>query len=178
LRNLKNYIWTLPFIGALICIISFFTPAAYFENIVWNHTIINWIWGYYYDKLVSRYDQSITIENGFYSEPIQFISSFITSVIIVFCILIIILYSYKNRTNLKNGIIKSITSLFPAVIIIISTITWMIMMEIAELQIYGLSMWDRYTPNFGLIGMYIGATVIIVGFILIKKYSQEIIETR
>jgi hypothetical protein len=49
----------------------------------------------------------------------------------------------------------------------------MIMMEIAELQLYGLSMWSRYLPHFGLIGMFLGATLIICGFFLIKKYLPQ-----
>lgn len=45
----------------------------------------------------------------------------------------------------------------------------MIMMEIAELEIYDLSMWKRYTPNFGVIGMFLGTSLIISGFVLLRK---------
>ncbi|MHA1933072.1 MAG: hypothetical protein ACW96X_11050 [Promethearchaeota archaeon] len=46
-------------------------------------------------------------------------------------------------------------------------------MEIAELSIYDLSMWDRYIPNFGVIGMFLGAGFIITGFIVIKKFRTR-----
>ena len=46
-------------------------------------------------------------------------------------------------------------------------------MEIAELLIYDLSMWNRFLSSFGVIGMFIGAGIIISGFVLIKKIDQE-----
>jgi hypothetical protein len=45
-------------------------------------------------------------------------------------------------------------------------------MEIAELQLYGISFWLRYLPYFGLIGMFLGAGIIICGFFLLKKYMR------
>jgi len=56
MKEFKNYLWIVPFIGGIICIIAFLTPAAFFENRQWNHTIFRWIWGYYYDQVISDYD--------------------------------------------------------------------------------------------------------------------------
>jgi hypothetical protein len=30
--DIKRYIWMMPFVGVVICIIALFTPAAFFEN--------------------------------------------------------------------------------------------------------------------------------------------------
>ena len=42
-------------------------------------------------------------------------------------------------------------------------------MQLAESVIYNLSMWNRYIPNFGVIGMFLGSSLIICGFVLIRK---------
>ena len=171
MRDLKKSLWILPFVGVVVCTIALFTPAAFFENRDWNHTIFNWIWGYYYDRVNSIVYQRIIVVNSFYSDPLQLLSSVIFSIIIIICIGIIGLSAYKHRKDFKNGIIKKKYSLIPALVIIISVITWMITMEIAELAIYDLSMWERYTPNFGVIGMFLGSILIISGFVLIRKYG-------
>jgi hypothetical protein len=163
MKDIKNYFWLIPFIGGIICLIAFLTPTAIFENIIWNHSIHNWIWGYFYETL------GLTSVSRFYNDPLQLISSVIASTIIITCIMIILALNIKNRNSLKKGIISSASSLVPAILIIITTATWMIMMEIAELQLYDLSMWGRYLPNFGLIGMFLGAGLIISGFLLLKK---------
>ncbi|MFX1571593.1 MAG: hypothetical protein ACFFB0_02510 [Promethearchaeota archaeon] len=173
MKELKNYLWLIPFIGVIICIIALLTPAAFFENRQYNHTIYRWIWGFYYDKLISNFDQSVTIESRFFDNPLQLISSAITSTIIIACVIITLLSAYKRRSDLKNGIIKAKTFLIPAILIILSMITWMTLMEIAELQLYDLSMWNRYFPSFGVIGMFLGAGLIIVGFFLVKKNGSK-----
>jgi len=83
------------------------------------------------------------------------------------------LSAYKHRNDLKKGIIKLTTSLIPAILTIISMITWMILMEIAELRLYDLSMWNRYLPSFGVLGMFLEAGLIISGSFLIKKCGSK-----
>jgi hypothetical protein len=163
MKNLKKFTQTLPIIGVIICSIAFFTPASFFENIVWNHTIINWIWGFYSDQY------NMTIINRFYSHPLQIIPSLICSVIFIVCLGITGILSYKIIK--KKEIMKTKYLLIPPILMILSVIIWMIMMEIAELVIYDFSMWNRYIPNFGLIGMYLGSLIIIIGFTLVKKYQ-------
>ncbi|MFX1480827.1 MAG: hypothetical protein ACFFCI_22290 [Promethearchaeota archaeon] len=169
MRDLKEYFWTIPIFGIIICIIAFLTPAAVFENPQWNHTIVRWIWGLYYDELISIYDESVTIEIGFYDNPSQLLISIISSVIIIICIIIVSVPIYRQRTDLKNILTKPTTSLIPAILIIISMISWMIVMEIAEFEIYNLSMWNRYIPIFGVVGPFIGAGLIIIGYFINKK---------
>jgi len=144
----------IPFVGVVICIIALFTPAAFFENQIWNHTIYVWIWGYNIDKLVSVYDQSVSIDSHFYPYPLQLLPSLISSSIILISIIIIAIGVYKHRNDFRDGKIKITQSLIPAILIIICTIIWMLTMEIAELSIYDLSMWDRYIPNSNFHWLY------------------------
>ena len=162
MRDLKTYIWVGPYLGIILCSIALFAPAAFFENIIWNHEIINWIWGLFQDTFNSY------VTNGFYEDPLQLIPSVITSSVILISILILCMGLVKHRDDLKKGSINLSTYIIPAVCIIISAIFWMVMMEIAERSIYDLSMWDRYVPSFGVIGLFIGAGLIIFGSLIIK----------
>lgn len=164
MRDLKQYLWIVPSIGMILCFIAFLTPTAYFENTFWNHTIYSWIWGYFYER------QSVTILSTFYTYPLQLIPSIITSVIIITCILIVLISTYRSKKNEKQGKVRPAHSVVPAIFIIITIITWMITMEIAEFQLYDISFWDRYLPSFGLIGMFLGAGLTIIGFFMFKKY--------
>ena len=165
MRNLKRYVWIIPPLGIITCSIALFTPAAYFNNIIWNHEVINWIWGYFQNIFNS------TVSGGFYTDPLQIVPSVIASSIIFVSILIIALGLVKHRDDLKTGSIKLPIYIIPSICIICSTIFWMAAMEIAELDIYGLSMWGRYVPGFGVIGLFIGTSLIIFG-ILITKYIK------
>ena len=162
MRDLKIYVWILPYLGVIICIIALFTPAAFFKNIIWNHEIIIWIWGYFQDTFNS------TVSTGFYTYPIQLAPSVIVSIIIILSISYIGVGLIKRRNDLKKGSINIFEYIILAISIISFTIFWMVGMEKAEQAIYGISMWGRYVPSFGVIGLFIGAGLIIIGSLLTK----------
>lgn len=162
MRDLKKYAWIVPYLGILTCSIAIFTPAAYFENVIWNHKIIFWIWGLFQDTFNS------TVTVGFYQDSLQLLPSIIGSSIILASILIIAIGLIKDRNNFNKGSINLSKYIIPAICIICSTIFWMIMMEIAERNIYDVSMWGRYVPSFGVIGLFIGASLIIFWSLLTK----------
>jgi hypothetical protein len=173
MRSIKNYFWIIPFLGVVMCIIALFAPAAYFENVIWNHEIINWIWGFYQDTFNS------IITSGFYEESIQLLPSIIASSIIVGSIIASGIGLLRNRKNKKSGIVDLLVYILPALCIIIILFFWMVMMELAEQTIWGISMWQRYIPGFGIIGLFTGASLIIIGGLAIKyssiKSTKEIL---
>ena len=162
MRDLKRDVWIIPYLGLIICSIALFTPAAFFENIIWNHEIIKWMMGFFQNTFNS------IVNIGFYEESLQLVPSVISSSIVIFSILIITIGLIKSRDNIKKGSINLSLIIIPAICIISSTIFWMIMMEIAERNIYDLSMWGRYVPGFGVIGLFIGAGLIIFGSLITK----------
>lgn len=162
MRDLKDYIWFVPYIGLIMCSIALFTPAAFFENVIWNHEIIKWIMGFFQNTFNS------VVNVGFYEESLQLVPSVIASSIVILSILIIAMGLIKRRNDLKKGSISLPKIIIPATCIISSAIYWMTMMEIAERSIYELSMWSRYVPGFGVIGLFIGADLIIFGSLLTK----------
>jgi len=166
MQNLKRNVWIISYLGIIMCSIAMLTPTAYFENVIWNHENIIWIWGFFQESLNS------TVSEGFYTDLNQLVSSVIASSIIIACIFIIALGLVKHRDDLKKGSIDLTNYIIPAICIISSTIFWMVMMEIAERNIYDISMWDRYVPGFGVIGMFIGAGLIILGSLLTKFIKE------
>ena len=162
MRDMKIYVCVLPYLGILMCVIALFTPAAYFENRIWNHEIIIWIWGYFQDTFNS------TVSTGFFTYPIQLAPSVIISIIIVLSISYIGVGLIKHRNDLKKGSINILEYIIPAISIISIIVFWMVGMEKAEQAIYGISMWGRYVPGFGVIGLFIGACLIIIGSLLTK----------
>ncbi len=167
MRNFKGYSWIIPILGNITCSIALFSPAAFFENIVWHHQITNWIWGYYSDKL------NLTITSGFYTNPLQFFPSIISSLIICSSILMIFIGLIKDKSILKQGSFNFSKYILFGIVIITSTILWLMMMEFAEVQIYDLSMWSRYKPCFGVIGLFLGGALIILGSILTKFLTSQ-----
>ncbi|MHA1509490.1 MAG: hypothetical protein ACTSO6_12390 [Promethearchaeota archaeon] len=162
MRDLKRDVWIVPYLGLIICSIALFTPAAFFENIIWNHEIIKWMMGFFQNTFNS------IVNVGFYEEALQLVPSVIASSIVILSILIIGIGLSKHRNDLKKGSINLPKYIIPAICIIGSTTFWVVMMEIAERNIYDLSMWGRYVPSFGVIGLFIGAALIIFGSLLTK----------
>ena len=162
MRDLKSFAWIVPHLGLVMCLIALITPAAYFENIIWNHEIIKWILGFFQNTFNS------IVNFDFYEESLQLVPSVLSSSVDILSILIIAIGLIKYRNDLKKGSINLSLIIIPAICIISSTIFWMVMMEIAELNIYDFNMWDRYVPGFGVLGMFIGASLIIFGSFLNK----------
>lgn len=167
MRNLKTFFWLLPCIGLILCSIALFTPAAYFENVIWNHEIIKWILGFFQNTFNS------IVNVNFYEDSLQLVPSIVTSSIVILSILIIALAMVIDRNDLKKGSINLFKYIIPAICIIISTIFWMSMMEFAERTMYDLSLWNRYVPGFGVIGLFIGACLIIFGSVLTKSITVQ-----
>jgi len=162
MRDMKTYVWILPYLGVIMCIVAMFAPAAYFENVIWNHQITIWIWGTFQDT----FNSVVTV--GIYSYPIQFVPSVVASALIILSILYIGVGLIRHRNDLKKGSINLAEYVIPAICIVSSLIFWMVGMEIAERNIYDISMWGRYIPGFGVIGLFIGACLIILGSVLTK----------
>ena len=166
MRDLKRDVWIVPYLGLITCSIALFTPAAFFENIIWNHEIIKWMMGFFQNTFNS------IVNVDFYEEAVQLVPSVIASSIVILSILIMAVGLVKHRNDLKKGSINLLKYVIPAICIISSTIFWMVMMEIAERNLYDLSMWGRYIPGFGVIGLFIGAGLIIF-WSLITKFIRR-----
>lgn len=169
-----DYLWVFPLIGGIFSLIALLSPAAYLSES--GNIFSLWMWG-----LVSIrvFDGIEFLENTAFSDNIFIITpSVICSIIIGVSAFVLISFGITCRKDLKAGSIVKSKWLTPAVLIIISTIGWMISIELVYLLgPSSLSFWEVINPNFGVIGMFLGAGFAIGGYAISKYGAKQRDET-
>lgn len=155
--------WLIPMIGGLIALISIFTPSTFNNG---GTTVYIWM-----TQLAVEVDSgSLTPSLWRSSLPINILSITVSLIIFASAIILITLTNTyrKHKRNFKG---LKLTWVILASLIIASTLTWIIYMEIMYF-IQGSSHWQSYTPHFGVIGPFIGSALIILGAYLIKEHTN------
>ena len=160
--EIKDYIWTLPLIGGILALGAFFAPAAYLEENL--DYIYIWIWALlsyqYYDSWLDEFDRGVVFSDN----PDILNPSIICSVIIFLCIMVLIGTSFYYRKRMKNSKVNPIVWVGASLCILGSTIGWMVAIEIAMSSASLPSFWNIFNPGFGVIGMFIGSILPIIGY--------------
>ncbi|MBY8992318.1 MAG: zinc ribbon domain-containing protein [Candidatus Lokiarchaeota archaeon] len=170
MREIYEYIWIFPLIGGIFSILALLTPAAYFSESFYTFNL--WMWGLISvqvnDPYFGSYGETTFIDNIFILTP-----SVIASIIIGVSSIILISSAVTCKKKLKaDDIIKS-NWLTPAILILISTIAWIISIELVFLLgPTSMSFWETNNPGFGVIGMFLGSGFAIGGYI-ISKYGAK-----
>ncbi|MFX0023178.1 MAG: hypothetical protein ACFE9S_12700 [Candidatus Hermodarchaeota archaeon] len=171
MRKFNEKSWIIPLIGGIIALVSLFTPVT-----TWNppgEFSIQWMF-----QLGLRLESFL--EFGLWRwDPGLLSLSIALSVIIIVCsithIILIVIYRRSKRSFQK---LKKYWILF-AVLIALSTLSWIIMMELyynASGYTHWLSYlpnWQYYSPSFGVIGPFIGSSLIIIAFFIIKTNNKN-----
>ena len=124
--DFKKYSWTFALIGGIIALISFLTPAA---CVIYRSPSLDvdfslWMINLYFSN---RYEAGIhTVRIEFDTPLISLIPSIICSLLITILSIITIITANKYR---KGVLDTKITWLVSAILTIIATVIWMIMME-------------------------------------------------
>ena len=154
-RLKPKYIWVAPLCGAVISLIPFFTPVVYIE--AWDTSFYMWVW--------PLTDLDFEGENS----EIAFLEriSGIFTICILICIMVFIssVSSYWKSTKESKDIGPAL--LVASVVMIFSTIGWIITMEL--LWPLDRGFWDYSDPGFGIVGLFIGSGISIVGY----RYSRK-----
>lgn len=164
--EIKKFLWLFAFLGGLIALIALLTPAAGFNyrSPTFDSDFYLWMFNLFFSH---RFEGGIhTTRIEFDTHMISLIPSIICSLLIIISSIISIITANKYR---KGVLDTKISWLVSAIVIIIATIIWMIMMEVSRRVLYGHEFWGILYPCFGVIGPFIGAGLEIVGFILMKK---------
>lgn len=164
--EIKKYIWIFAFMGGLMALIALLTPAAGFNyrSPSFDSDFYLWMCNLFFSH---RFEAGIhTTRIEFDTPLISLIPSIICSLLITISSIITIITANKYRKGILD---TKISWLVSAIVIIIATIIWMIMMEVSRRVLYGHEFWGLLYPCFGVIGPFIGAGLEIVGFILMKK---------
>lgn len=160
MADIEELIGVLPFIGSILNFIALLTPAAVNEVKYGGIILVckyKWMWGfeyiYYYNYIEDFY---------FPTNPIEIISSIICSIIVVLNSSIILITTCMVWKGKKNIADVEKYWLITAISLIIIASTWNIIMELINEKIF--SFWKFYKLGFGLIGVYIGAFLTIIGY--------------
>ncbi len=171
MANLKNISWLFPLIGGIMLIMAFLTPAAYRS---WSFV---WIWG------VSLRNMRVFEMTR---DIMRIIPAIVSSILVLVGVIVLVNSALKIR---KNGLeLEEFKKkwLIGAVLPIIGIIIWMIMMELScslnlNINRYPFSssscfrFWglNYHGPGFGVIGIFLGAAIPIVGVAILSKVDLE-----
>ncbi len=173
--DILKYVWIFPYFGAVIAFIAFLTPAAYMEDMVGNSFYI-WLWGFVRIDVYDPYTYTDLEGAAFSTNPDILIPSMTCSVIIFISIIISFASPFIYRKHLKEGKERSNFWLGTSLIILIFSIVWMIAMDIAFDIGIGVGFWSYLDPGFGVIGMFLGSGLMIIGFGISKYYKKRQLE--
>jgi len=152
-------------IGGFLTLLAMFTPTSFHTEP--GSTYFVWMWQTYLEIDPGPFNI------GLLRTDIKLLTfSIIFSVIIFSSALISITASLLYRKHSKDPKEHKMMWLILAALIILSTLAWIIMMEIYYRH-YGYPHWSigggGYIPHFGVIGQFIGAAFIILGVVLDKN---------
>ncbi|MFX1278808.1 MAG: zinc ribbon domain-containing protein [Promethearchaeota archaeon] len=182
IKEPKDYIWILPFIGGILILISIFTPAYYAS--IYSVTEYYWMWGLDYYS-VSGYGSQTTFipfeEPYLYTIP-MFLAGLIPLLLILAGSLALIISANAVRTSRAD--IKHRENLWIAmgIILIVAPIIFIVGIDITTINYLeylmgpapsGYNLWDVYDPGFAVIAPFIGAALSIAGSIASKVIKQR-----
>ena len=172
--KLKDYIWIVPLIGGILTLGAFFAPALYMTES--NESIYLWMWALVSIQYESYYGGTER-DVVFSRNPDILTPSIICSFIIILCILTLIISSFLYRKRMRNSKVNPIVGLGASICIIGFNIAWIVIIE-AVMSSYLSNFWSYMNPGFGVIGMFIGPVLSIIGYggaIIGVKQKREII---
>ncbi len=186
IADIKDYIWTIPLIGGILLLISFFTPSAYATQM--GISEYQWMWGLFH---VDIYGYSPETDFFFNEEPIKymipiFLSGIFSAIIILITSIMLITSANSIRKGRKNSKEFENMWLGMGILIFIAAIIYMIGIHIttrnylkwviSQLPSDGYIIsdyWDVYEPGFGIIAPFLTGVLAIVGGIISKYVSKR-----
>jgi hypothetical protein len=149
--SIKEYDWAFPLVGGIIALIALLTPAAYYSTFSGSMNV--WMWG-----LFSIYAYGYGSISTFTQDPGELFISISSSILVLISIIVII--SKANKTRNYGDKSKWLGA---SISLIIGTIFWIVGMEINGQIFASVSIWSILNPGFGVIGMFFGAILAIIG---------------
>jgi hypothetical protein len=158
----RKYFWIAPLLGGMLSLISLLTPATYLT--IYNQEIYIWMWGLGSFNYFEPFDPTggeFRIE--FIRNKFLLSSSIICSFLVLFCAIVLLILANLYRIGKRefNEVKKSWYCL--SVLLIITTAIWMIIYEVVNFVETSESWWDVMDPGFGVIGIFFGAMISIIG---------------
>jgi len=168
----RNKIAILPLLGAILIIISLFTPFAISEG--WEGISISsqsnvWYWGIYHEQGQTEFLQ------------MPFMLNVILSIIMLFFAILILTFSIEfGLGNLNKKLFGEAIAIFIALIFLSMTLTikfieyaFSLMPDQVTFMWKNVSFWAFRLESFGFFGIYIAIVLIVLGSIISLKASKK-----
>ena len=171
--KLERNIWIFPLLGSVLVFIAFLSPAAYLDERITgtsqNYMYI-WMWG-----LISAYFSGYIPAISFSTNLLILIPSIAISVLVFISFFRVFKSSYRVWKGEKSLMDVKGKWKFMSIILIISTIGWIVWIEIAMFISSGfqIGFWPGMAPGFGIIGIFLGVGFIIIGLLLIDINNKR-----
>ncbi|MFX0039020.1 MAG: hypothetical protein ACFFCY_14915 [Promethearchaeota archaeon] len=163
MTDVRDYKWAFPLAGGIIALIAFLTPAAYLDTV--SGSMYIWMWGLFSVNLYGYGGAT-----AFTQDPGELIVSVLCSLLVLISIIVTIA---KGNSAKKYG--GESTWLAPSILMMIGTIAWIAGMEINGRIFYDFSLWSVVDPGFGVIGLFLGGILSIIGYGISKMKPREAI---
>ena len=165
----KNYFWVPPLIGGILSLIALATPATYISGM--GNYIYVWMWGLASIKLYSYY--GYITDTTFTDNMNLLIPSIICSLIIFIGAVVLICFANMNRKGTR--VLQEVKNKWYtlSILLIITTAGWMIVYEVESQVETGFSWWEYMDPGFGVIGVFLGASISLIGTVVSSYITRQ-----
>jgi hypothetical protein len=172
----KNYYWVPPLIGGILSLIALATPATYNSQMGLDFYV--WMWGLASISIYDYYYGTYT-DTTFTDNIGLLIPSIICSIIIFIGAVVLISSANMNRKSTRGLQRVKNTWYALSILLILTTAAWMIVYEVEAQVDIGMSWWETMDPGFGVIGVFIGASISLTGTVvfsyLVKQEGRELV---
>ncbi|MFX0030268.1 MAG: zinc ribbon domain-containing protein [Candidatus Hermodarchaeota archaeon] len=164
----SKYIWDIQLTGAILVLIGFLSPMAYVSD--YGRSMYIWIWALSVTELNGYGTEAIFAEN-----PEVLIPSIVCSISIFICICVLFASVRRYKRSIRDKRPTGNALLGASIATIISTISWMLSLEVAWPGPYNF--WEIVNPHLGVFGLFIGSGISITGYVYaryIRAHRDEI----
>lgn len=167
----KDYIWMAPLIGGILSLIAFFTPAAGVQAGFEYFRV--WMWGLISFQIYDPFWDVYERQTLFTPNPDIYIPSLICSISIFICALVLIITSASYPKRMKYNKENPTIWLGFSLPILGFTIAWIVIMEFVGSSSSGPSFWSFMIPGFGVIGLFIGVILSLIGYGIARMHLKR-----
>lgn len=179
--RVMKYFFAFPYLGGILVVASFFFPVASFFDPNWfgDPSYSYWMWG-----LLGTVNWAFHGTWYWWTEY-SFIQNIIPIFVFgLFCCSFIIFLAIKivlkaRKIGIEEKFLDDIRFPIYSGVIFAITLIWMSVIEI-YFSIYGFvdytpvfSFWGQFNVQFGISGIFLGASLPIIGFVLTKIYYKR-----
>jgi hypothetical protein len=159
--DIREKAWAFSIAGGILALLAFLTPTAYLSDYTGSFNV--WMWGLVSFELYGY--GSITT---FTDNPSLIGISAVCSILVIISIIAMIGVGASSRNSGYSGG----GWVAPSILMFLATIGYIAGYEMTYLEGIGYSFWSTVNPGFGIIGIFLGGIISIIGYGVTKVQPQ------